>query len=593
MTGKHSRWLWCQQRLLGPKSFHGVLALIVLGLLAVLLLWPLLNIVSFGFLKPSGSFTFEYLQLVLEDPVVLRGLLKATGIALLTTLVALGLALPLALIFVRYEFPGRKLLSGLILVPLVLPPFVGAMGTRLLLARYGPITLLIGGSEPLGVDWLGSLRVVGVVLIEALSLYPIVLLNLQASLANVDPVLLRAADNLGAGGWTAFRRITWPLIRPGLLAGCTLVMIWSFSELGTPLMFHVYDVTPVQIFTQLAESDNPLPYALVVVLLAVSSLLYGAGKWAMGSRSAAAASKVARAHRLKPLRGLRAWAAALPVVGIMSLALLPHAAVLLTSVSKTGAWYRSLIPREFTGVHYLNALRDNLVMPSWVEGSYRFGAMGNSILYAGAATMLSIGMAVAVSLLVVRSKVPWRGALDLLGMLPLAIPGLVLAFGYLSLSVSARRTWGEATPSWLDVQQLPVVFLVVAYAIRRLPYALRCVAAGLEQVPLDYERAAANLGAKPCTTARVIVLPLCAGSVVAGAVLAFVFSMLEVSDSLILAQSAEYFPITRAIWELSQRLGDGLYVASALGVWAMLLLSQSLMLTSSILGKKMGALFRI
>ena len=81
-------------------------------------------------------------------------------------------------------------------------------------------------------------------------------------------------------------------------------------------------------------------------------------------------------------------------------------------------------------------------------------------------------------------------------------------------------------------------------------------------------------------------------SLLAGALMAFVFAMLEVSDSLILAQSARYFPITRAIWELSQRLGDGLYVASALGVWAMVLLTLTLVLASSLLGKKLGAMFR-
>jgi len=74
---------------------------------------------------------------------------------------------------------------------------------------------------------------------------------------------------------------------------------------------------------------------------------------------------------------------------------------------------------------------------------------------------------------VVRSQVPWRGALDVLGMLPLAVPGLVMAFGYLSISVQCRRFFGDATPSWLDVQRFPVVLLVVAYATRRLPYGLR------------------------------------------------------------------------------------------------------------------------
>jgi iron(III) transport system permease protein len=280
-------------------------------------------------------------------------------------------------------------------------------------------------------------------------------------------------------------------------------------------------------------------------------------------------------------------------LGVLALALLPHLSVLLTSVSETGAWYRSLLPRSMTLQHYASALNDELVMPVSREGAIGLGAVGNSIVYASAATLLGVVISLGIALLVVRSRVPFRGLLDLLGMLPLAVPGLVMAFGYLSISVQVRRSLGAATPVWLDVQRFPVVLLVAAYTTRRLPYVLRSAVAGLEQVPEDYERAAANLGARPWRVLSRIVLPLVFASLFAGALMAFVFAMLEVSDSLILAQSARYFPITRAIWELSQRLGDGLFVASALGVWAMVLLGLTLVLASTLLGKKLGAMFRI
>ena len=170
-------------------------------------------------------------------------------------------------------------------MPLVLPPFVGGIGMRFLLSRHGPLTQLVGGGGADGIDWLGSYRLAGIVLVEALHLYPIMLLNLQAALANIDPAMEQAAANIGASRWTIFRRITLPLIRPGLFAGCTLVLIWSFTELGTPLMFQFYDITPVQVFKQITDvSDNPLPYALVVVMLVASALLYVVGKVAARPR---------------------------------------------------------------------------------------------------------------------------------------------------------------------------------------------------------------------------------------------------------------------------------------------------------------------
>jgi len=178
-------------------------------------------------------------------------------------------------------------------------------------------------------------------------------------------------------------------------------------------------------------------------------------------------------------------------------------------------------------------------------------------------------------------------------MLPLAVPGLVLAFGYLAISIRLKRTLGEQTPRWLDVQQYPVVLLVVAYAFRRLPYVVRSAVAGLQQTPRDLELAGANLGAGRATVLARITVPLILANLIAGGLLAFAFAMLEVSDSLVLAQSAAYYPITKAILDLSQRLGDGPYIASALGAWAMLLLTLTILAANGLLGRKMGAVFRV
>ena len=90
-----------------------------------------------------------------------------------------------------------------------------------------------------------------------------------------------------------------------------------------------------------------------------------------------------------------------------------------------------------------------------------------------------------------------------------------------------------------------------------------------------------------------ITLPLIMANLLAGALLSFSFAMLEVSDSLILAQKQAFYPITKAIYELFQLLGDGRFVASALGVWAMVFLAVCIMGASLILGKKLGTIFRV
>jgi iron(III) transport system permease protein len=121
---------------------------------------------------------------------------------------------------------------------------------------------------------------------------------------------------------------------------------------------------------------------------------------------------------------------------------------------------------------------------------------------------------------------------------------------------------------------------------------VRAAVAGLQQTSVTLEEAAANLGAPPLKVLRRITAPLIAANLIAGALLAFAFSMLEVSDSLILAQKIDYYPITKTIFELFQLIGVGRYLAAALGVWAMGFLGVAIIGSSLLLGRKMGALFR-
>ena len=549
----------------------------------VFLFCPIVQILWTGFVRADGHVTFEYIRLIFRDPLLVRGLANAALVAVCVMGLTLAISLPMALLTVRYDFPLRRMLSGLLLAPLVLPPFVGAIGVRIVLGRFGPLSQAVHAG-PLGIDWMGSYRLLGIVVVEALGLYPIMLLNLQAALANIDPAMAQAASNLGARPWTVFRRITLPLMRPGLFAGCTLILIWSFTELGTPLMFDFYAITPVQVFKRITDAaSNPLPYALVVVMLAASTGLYVLGKVVLGRPFDAASGKATSASAVVRLRGWKAAAATLAVGAVVGVAALPHLSVILTSFCATGAWYKAFIPAHWTLGHYRNALTDDLALPSVL----------NSIEYATGATAIALVVGVCAAIVIVRSRVPGRGIIDSLCMLPLAIPGIVLSFGYLSISLAMKKWLGDRLPRFLDVQEWPTATLIFAYAARRLPYVARSAVAGLQQTPVDLELAAANLGARRSTVLARITFPLIVANLIAGALLAFAFAMLEVSDSLILAQRTAYYPITKAILDLSQRLGDGLYVASALGVWAMVLLMLTILAASSMLGKKMGTIFRV
>lgn len=567
---------------------YGLLAL-MLFVLSVFLLYPIGLTVRGGFAEDpaTGSgFTLDHLRLVFEDPNLMGGIVNAFKIACAVTFLCIVISLPLAVLSARYSFPGKKILNASILVPLILPPFVGAIGIRALLGREGALNAL------LGTDWdiLGQAKFWGVVLVMALHLYPIIYLNATASLANLDPALDESAENLGAGGWRRFFKITLPLIRPGLFAGATIVFIWSFTELGTPLMFDYYGVTSVQIFYGLKEVQNSAePYALTLVLLVSAVMFYLMGKMVFGRKGYAMYSKASRAGGETPLPPFWGWAASLGFGFVVLLAILPHIGVVLTSIAEPGSWYGTVLPKDITFSHFNEAL----------TASESFNSIKNSLILSLIAMVLNMAFGVLIGYLIVRTTIKGRSLLDALCMLPLAVPGLVMAFGYVAMTL--RWPFGSGGPlegTWLNLEVFgedpnPFPLLIIAYAIRRLPYIVRSTVSGLEQTSGELEEAAVNLGASRVTAVRKVIVPLIMANLIAGGLLVFSFSMLEVSDSLILAQRSDHFPITKMIFEFTNRLGDGIYIASAMGVWGMTLLTITLFGASLMLGKKLGSIFRV
>ena len=553
------------------------------GLLGLLLLWPVFNVVSGGFYV-NGRWTAEYLLGVFKNPIYAEGLLNSFRLAAGSTLLACLFAIPLAWLAHTYAFPGQKVFSALVLVPMVLPPFVGAIGLTQILGPYGALNALLGCGP---VDWLGQSSYLGVIVLQALAFYPIIYLNVSAALANIDPALHEAAQNLGAGAWRVFWRVTFPLVVPGLFAGCTLVFIACFTELGTPLMLNYTRCAAVQVYDELKEiSGSPFPYALVTVVLCCSAALYAFSKCAFGGKAYAMQAKATVQHKQKAAGGVAGALVVLPFLAVTALALMPHIGVILTSVSVPGSWYKTVLPQQFTGANYAEALGHGMTL----------AAIRNSLLFSALAVAFNMTAGVAVAWVVVRSRLRARGVLDTLAMVPLAVPGLVMAFGFISVSGTlAAAPWVKAHPglaALLDIRVNPTLFLVIAYAVRRLPYMVRAAIAGLQQTSVSLEEASANLGASPWVTLRRVTLPLITANLIAGALLAFAFSMLEVSDSLMLAQKIEYYPITKTIFELFQLMGIGRFLAAALGVWAMVFLCVTIVGSSLLLGKKLGALFR-
>ncbi len=536
-----------------------------------------------GKLRP----TFFYVRQVFANPYLWECFAASLTVAVATTLLTTLVTLPLAVWLTRFRIRGQGVLSVLLLVPLILPPFVGAIGFKQLFSRFGTLNLWLMDAGILDgpVDWLGASGLWGLVLVEVLNLYPIMYLNVAAALANVDPSLEDAARNLGGSEWTLFRRVTFPLVLPGYFAGAAIVFVWAFTDLGTPIVLGYRRVVAYQIFEKLSEAEsNPLGYGLVLVTLLLTAGLYSIARFTVGRTQYAMVSKGGvgtTARAASPLRNTMV----LCYGGLLTvLAILPHIAVIMTSVAEK--WSFTPLPTAYTTDYFVLAVTHKLAGMS----------IRNSVAYSLISTSLDIVLGVTIAYLVSRRPSWLSSLLDGLAMLPLALPGLVLAFGYLTCFYRPAEWLNGLGLDWLAAnlqpQKSPMLLLVIAYAMRRLPYMSRAALAGLQQTAPVFEEAAQNLGASQGRILRKIVLPLIAANIVAGSILTFSFAVLEVSDSIMLAQRENFFPITKAIYVLLARPDDGPYIACAMGVLGMAMLAAALLVATAVLGKKMGELFR-
>lgn len=520
------------------------------------------------------TLTLDYFQLLFQNQLQVEGIVNSLEIAIATTLLCTLVSLPLALVNTRFEYPGKTLIAGLLLVPMVMPPFVGAIGFQRFFARHGSVNLWLMDwnaiSEP--IEWLSDdHKFWAVAILATLHLYPIMYLNLSAALANVDPSLEEMAATLGVSRWRQLKDVVWPLARPGYFAGAIIVFIWALTDLGTPLLIGYQQTVPVRIFNLVTDvNENPVGFALVFLLIVItagsfliSKRLFNNKKYEMLAKGhVTSVSQKARWYWYGPIYSL--------MLGTIVLALIPHISVVITSLSHN--WFMTPLPEEYTLTYYQQIFQQDLTMIG----------IKNSLFLASLATIFDIILGVLISYVIVRKLIPFGSLLDSIVMVPLALPGIVLAFGYVV-------TFSD---TFLDPLHNPIPLLVIAYGIRRLPYMVRSATAGLQQTSVSLEEASETFGASRFYTLLKITMPLVLANLIAGSLLCFAYAMLDVSDSMILAMKDQFYPLTKVIYALYLEHGKGEFVASAMGVIAMVILTSCILGASVLLGKKMGELFR-
>ena len=447
-----------------------------------------------------------------------RGLINSVSVSLGTVLGGGIVGVALAWTLYRVDLPFRRTLSAIAALPLALPPLVGVLAFLFL---YGESGMLPRGLQAaLGLEAVPFAfgGITAVLAVHIYVFYVYFFLFTSAALNDLDASLLDASADLGASGWTTFRRVVLPLLRPALVGASLLVFMLSMASFTAPLLFaegEPFLTTQIYQFKINGALDRA---AAVSVVLTGLCLVFLVGVELRPQRAGTGAAKgVGRAPA--PLRS--GWARLLAgavSAAFLTVILLPVATVVLLSFVKEGTWTTQAMPDTFTLDNYLALATEPAV---WEP-------IRNSLWMAALATAANVVFGVVAALVIVKGTVPGRGVLRALSLLPFAVPGTVLALGLVVAFDEASALGGGA------VLIGTVWILPLAYFIRHIPLVVRSTQAALESTDDRLVEASADLGASGWTTFRRIVWPAIQPAVVAGALLTFVTALGEFVASILL-----------------------------------------------------------
>ncbi|MBE9471122.1 MAG: iron ABC transporter permease [Chloroflexi bacterium] len=537
---------------------------IPLTFLLLFYFYPIASILTLSF-APEGRFDPAALGKLFSTPYYLQTLWFTTWQAALSTLLTVGLALPGAYVFARYDFPGKSLVQALTTVPFVLPTIVVALAFTALLGPHGLLNLalmgLLGLDQP-PLDLQHTLTVI--LLAHVFYNYTLVLRMVGTYWANLDPQLGEAARLLGANRWRAFREVTLPLLAPAIGAAALLVFIFCFTSFGVVLVLGGprFATLEVEIYHQTIHYLNlPLAAALSLIQILFTFTLMATYTRLQARKRLPLELRPRQVTQRRPRRW-REWLVVGTNVGLMLVLLVAPLVALVErslTLSTTGgvslAFYRQLFYNPRGSAFYVPPV----------------AAVRNSVGFALATVGLSVVLGLMAAAVLdnrgsshsARSPRPrgrWlRRLLDPVFMLPLGTSAVTLGLGYIVAL--------DEPP--LNLRTSPLL-IVLAHTLVALPFVVRSVLPALRSIHPHLREAAALLGGSPWHVWREVDLPIVARSVLVGAVFAFTISMGEFgATSLIARPERPTMPV--AIYRFLGRPGTANY-GQALAMSTLLML---------------------
>lgn len=484
------------------------LAIALLLFLGIFFIYPCVRLLWEAFYTAETGFTMKAFVKFFSKKYYYSTILNSFKVSASVMLVSLLLGVPFSYFFSFYKLKGRKILFVLALLCTMSAPFIGAYSWIMLLGRNGVITKLLG---MIGIK-IGSIYGFGgIVLVQSLKLFPLVVIYMNGAFQDIDNSLMEASANLGCTGVKRFFKVVLGLTAPTILAAALIVFMRAFADFGTPaLIGEGYKVFPVLIYDSfLGEVGADYNFAsavsvLAIILTAAVFLVqkYATSKFKFTINSLHPVQK-------KQAKGIQNVLMHIYCYLLIGISLLPQFYIIYDSFRD----YKGQVAQKtYSFSNYRNAMRKLLTR-----------SISNTLVISVLALIIIVVIAVIVAYLVVRRSSALSHTIDTISMLPYIMPGAVIG---IALIVAFNNKYISLTGT--------LFIMVIALVIRRMPYTSRSATATMMQIPISTEEAAISLGASKLKTFAVITVPQMTSGIVSGAILSFVSIITEMSSGIFL-----------------------------------------------------------
>ena len=483
------------------------ISILLMVIFLIFLVWPLGNLLKES-VYLDGKFSLDAFQEFFGKSYYYGSIFNSLKVGIAVMAVSLLLGIPFAYFYSFYQLKGRKVLFVMCLLGTMSAPFLGAYAWILLMGNSGLVTTML---KSIGIRGITIYGFGGIVFVQALKLFPLVVIYMNGAFRDIDNSLLEAAESMGCKGVKRFFRVIMSLTMPTILAAALLVFMRSFADFGTPVLIgRGYSTFPVLIYNQyLGENgaDYHFAAAISVIAVVVTAVIFLIQKFATNKFK----FTINSLHPIEPkkAKGIGGILMHIYCYGVVALALLPQLYIINMSFRN---YNNSILQPGYSFVNYEKAVEKNL-----------FRAIGNTLIVSIVALAIIIVIAVLLSYLVVRRSNAFNNAIDVISMMPYIMPGGVIG---ISLIITFSKRPFVLTGSLL--------IMIIALSIRRMPFTSRSATAAMMKIPTSIEEAAISLGASKAKSFIKITVPMMSSGIISGAILSWVSIITEMSSGVIL-----------------------------------------------------------